>query len=97
MRISDWISDVCSSDLARPETVKSQLGHNDVQERYRLKATGEVLITGRAIGQKIGSGKVRIVADISEMDQVKAGDILVTDMTDQIGRASGRERVCQYV
>src|SRR3546814_6585062 len=82
MRISDWISDVCSSDLARPETVKSQLGHNDVQERYRLKATGEVLITGRAIGQKIGSGKVRIVADISEMDQVKAGDILVTDMTD---------------
>src|SRR3546814_316085 len=82
---------------ARPETVKSQLGHNDVQERYRLKATGEVLITGRAIGQKIGSGKVRIVADISEMDQVKAGDILVTDMTDQIGRASGRERVCQYV
>src|SRR3546814_13577136 len=56
MRISDWSSDVCSSDL--------------------------VLITGRAIGQKIGSGKVRIVADISEMDQVKAGDILVTDMTD---------------
>ncbi|MGB3289820.1 MAG: phosphoenolpyruvate synthase, partial [Burkholderiaceae bacterium] len=67
---------------ARPETVKSQHEHNDVQERYRLKATGEVLITGRAIGQKIGSGKVRVVADISEMDQVKAGDILVTDMTD---------------
>ncbi|AEC19583.1 phosphoenolpyruvate synthase [Pusillimonas sp. T7-7] len=67
---------------ARPETVKSQQGRNDVQERYRLKATGEVLITGRAIGQKIGSGRVRIVADVSEMDQVKAGDILVTDMTD---------------
>ncbi|WP_442597949.1 phosphoenolpyruvate synthase [Parapusillimonas sp. JC17] len=67
---------------ARPETVKSQQQHADVQERYRLKATGEVLITGRAIGQKIGSGKVRIVGDISEMDQVKAGDILVTDMTD---------------
>lgn len=67
---------------ARPETVKSQQSANDVQERYRLKATGEVLVTGRAIGQKIGSGKVRIVADASEMDKVQAGDILVTDMTD---------------
>ncbi len=67
---------------ARPETVKSQMGHHDVQERYRLKATGEVLITGRAIGQKIGSGQVRVVGDISQMDQVKRGDILVTDMTD---------------
>lgn len=67
---------------ARPETVKSQQSHNDVQERYRLKATGDVLITGRAIGQKIGSGKVRIVGDLSQMDQVRPGDILVTDMTD---------------
>ena len=67
---------------ARPETVKSQQGANDVQERYRLKATGEVLVTGRAIGQKIGAGKVRVVADASEMDKVRAGDILVTDMTD---------------
>lgn len=67
---------------ARPETVKSQQGHNDVQLRYRLKATGKVLITGRAIGQKIGSGRVRIVGDISEMDQVQPGDVLVTDMTD---------------
>ena len=67
---------------ARPETVKSQQGHNDVQQRYRLKATGKVLITGRAIGQKIGSGRVRIVGDISEMDQVQPGDVLVTDMTD---------------
>ena len=67
---------------ARPETVKSQQGVNDVQHRYRLKATGSVLITGRAIGQKIGAGKVRVVADASEMDKVQAGDILVTDMTD---------------
>ncbi|MEZ2720963.1 phosphoenolpyruvate synthase [Paenalcaligenes hominis] len=67
---------------ARPETVKSQLGNNDVQERYKLKATGEVLVTGRAIGQKIGSGKVRLVGDASEMHHVQAGDILVTDMTD---------------
>ncbi|WP_298016414.1 phosphoenolpyruvate synthase [uncultured Castellaniella sp.] len=67
---------------ARPETVKSQQGHHDVQERYRLKATGEVLVRGRAIGQKIGSGTVRVVADASEMDKVRSGDILVTDMTD---------------
>ncbi len=67
---------------ARPETVKSQQAHNDVQERYRLKATGEVLITGRAIGQKIGSGTVRIISDAAEMDKVRAGDVLVTDMTD---------------
>jgi pyruvate,water dikinase len=67
---------------ARPETVKSQQGHNDVQLRYRLKATGKVLITGRAIGQKIGSGRVRIVGDIADMDQVQPGDVLVTDMTD---------------
>ncbi|MFA5489669.1 MAG: phosphoenolpyruvate synthase [Candidimonas sp.] len=67
---------------ARPETVKSQQRGHDVQERYRLKATGEVLVTGRAIGQKIGSGKVRVVGDVSEMDQIEAGDVLVTDMTD---------------
>lgn len=67
---------------ARPETVKSQQNNADVQQRYRLKATGTVLVTGRAIGQKIGSGPVRIVADVSEMDKVQAGDVLVTDMTD---------------
>lgn len=67
---------------ARPETVKSQQGHGDVQQRYRLKATGEVLITGRAIGQKIGAGPVRVVGDLSDMDKVLAGDVLVTDMTD---------------
>jgi pyruvate,water dikinase len=67
---------------ARPETVKSQQVVNDVQQRYRLKATGDVIVTGRAIGQKIGSGPVKIVGDISEMDQVQPGDVLVTDMTD---------------
>jgi pyruvate,water dikinase len=67
---------------ARPETVKSQQSQHDVQQRYRLKADGEVLVTGRAIGQKIGAGPVRIVGDISEMDKVKPGDVLVTDMTD---------------
>ncbi|HLU16033.1 MAG TPA: phosphoenolpyruvate synthase [Burkholderiaceae bacterium] len=67
---------------ARPETVKSQQGQNDVQERYRLKATGDVLVTGRAIGQKIGSGPVRVIGDVSQMHLVQRGDILVTDMTD---------------
>jgi len=67
---------------ARPETVKSQQGLHDVQLRYRLKATGDILVTGRAIGQKIGAGPVRVVNDIADMDKVKAGDVLVTDMTD---------------
>lgn len=67
---------------ARPETVKSQQQRSDVQHRYRLRATGNVLVTGRAIGQKIGSGPVRIISDISEMDKVQPGDVLVTDMTD---------------
>jgi len=67
---------------ARPETVKSQISHHDVQLRYRLKATGDIIITGRAIGQKIGAGPVRVVGDISDMDKVQPGDVLVTDMTD---------------
>lgn len=67
---------------ARPETVKSQESAHEVQQRYKLKATGKVLATGRAIGQKIGAGRVRIIQDIEHMDQVKEGDILVTDMTD---------------
>jgi len=66
---------------ARPETVKSQQ-HGKVEQRYKLKSTGTILAEGRAIGQKIGTGPVRIVHNISEMDTVKPGDILVTDMTD---------------
>ena len=66
---------------ARPETVKSQAG-NSVEYRYKLKGKGAVLVEGRAIGQKIGTGPVRIVHNISEMDTVQAGDVLVTDMTD---------------
>ena len=66
---------------ARPETVKSQQsGH--VLEKYRLKQYSKSLTHGRAIGQKIGAGQVRVVKDASEMDRVKAGDVLVTDMTD---------------
>jgi len=66
---------------ARPETVKSQ-GKADVQHRYKLKGSGTVLVSGRAIGQKIGAGRVRVIHDPSEMDLVQPGDILVADMTD---------------
>ena len=66
---------------ARPETVKSQQ-QGKAEQRYKLKGVGTVLAEGRAIGQKIGTGPVRIVHNISEMDTVKPGDILVTDMTD---------------
>ena len=66
---------------ARPETVKSQ-AKGTAELRYKLKGKGTVLAEGRAIGQKIGTGPVRLVHHISEMDQVQAGDVLVTDMTD---------------
>ena len=66
---------------ARPETVKSQAG-NQVEHRYKLKGHSAVLAEGRAIGQKIGTGPVRLVSHISEMDKVQPGDVLVTDMTD---------------
>jgi pyruvate,water dikinase len=66
---------------ARPETVKSQ-SKGTAELRYKLKGTSTVLAEGRAIGQKIGTGPVRLVQSISEMDQVQAGDVLVTDMTD---------------
>jgi pyruvate,water dikinase len=66
---------------ARPETVKSQAA-DKVEHRYKLIGKGAVLTEGRAIGQKIGTGPVRIVHNISDMDTVQAGDVLVTDMTD---------------
>ncbi|MFN3616592.1 MAG: phosphoenolpyruvate synthase [Aquabacterium sp.] len=66
---------------ARPETVKSQQ-QGKAEQRYKLKSSGTVLAEGRAIGQKIGTGPVRIVHNIAEMDKVQPGDVLVTDMTD---------------
>ncbi|MBK8666840.1 MAG: phosphoenolpyruvate synthase [Burkholderiales bacterium] len=66
---------------ARPETVKSQQ-QGKTEQRYKLKGSGSVLAEGRAIGQKIGTGPVRLVRDIVQMDQVQPGDVLVTDMTD---------------
>ncbi len=66
---------------ARPETVKSQAA-GQVEMRYKLKGTSKVLAKGRAIGQKIGAGPVRVIRDPSEMDRVQPGDVLVADMTD---------------
>ncbi|MEE4087397.1 phosphoenolpyruvate synthase [Pseudomonas viridiflava] len=81
----EWAKDGDDGKLyivqARPETVKSRASAN-VMERYLLKETGKVLVEGRAIGQRIGAGKVRIIKDVSEMDKVQAGDVLVSDMTD---------------
>jgi pyruvate,water dikinase len=66
---------------ARPETVQSQASAGK-QEKFKLKSFSKVLASGRAIGQKIGVGPVRVVKDPKEMDQVKPGDVLVADMTD---------------
>ena len=66
---------------ARPETVQAHAAL-EVLHRYRLKSRSEVLTVGRAIGQKVGSGPVRLVLNASEMSQVQEGDVLVTDMTD---------------
>ncbi|MDX8399685.1 MAG: phosphoenolpyruvate synthase [Gallionellaceae bacterium] len=66
---------------ARPETVQGK-GKLNTLRRYRLKQQSEVLISGRAIGQRIGSGRVSLIASASEMSKVQAGDVLVTDMTD---------------
>lgn len=81
----EWGKDGTDGQLyilqARPETVKSQQ-QGKAEMRYQLKGKGTVLAEGRAIGQKVGTGPVRLVHNISEMDRVQAGDVLVTDMTD---------------
>ena len=81
----EWGKDGTDGQLyilqARPETVKSQAA-GKAEVRYKLKGKGVVLASGRAIGQKVGTGPVRLVHNISEMDKVQPGDVLVTDMTD---------------
>lgn len=81
----EWAKDGDDKELyivqARPETVRSRADVN-VIERYQLNEKSDVLVEGRSIGQRIGSGKVRIVASIDNMDDVQEGDVLVTDMTD---------------
>ena len=66
---------------ARPETVQSRLAGQTV-ERFELRERGAVLAEGRSIGQRIGAGTARLVLDAREMDKVRGGDVLVTDMTD---------------
>ncbi len=81
----EWAKDGNDGKLyivqARPETVRSR---EDVQliERYHLKTKSDVLCEGRAIGHKIGSGVAKVLSSIADMDQIKEGDVLVTDMTD---------------
>jgi pyruvate, water dikinase len=81
----EWGKDGADGKLyilqARPETVQAR-GNVDLLRRYRLKQQSEVLISGRAIGQRIGAGRVCLVKDASMMSQVQPGDVLVTDMTD---------------
>ncbi|EOV8088863.1 phosphoenolpyruvate synthase [Providencia rettgeri] len=79
----EWAKDGHNGRLyivqARPETVRS---NQQVMERYQLKQQGQVLVEGRAIGHRIGSGVVKVIHNLSEMDRIQAGDVLVTDMTD---------------
>ncbi|MGX5724653.1 phosphoenolpyruvate synthase [Metapseudomonas otitidis] len=81
----EWAKDGDDGKLyivqARPETVKSRASAT-VMERYLLKEKGTVLVEGRAIGQRIGAGPVKVIHDVSEMDKVQPGDVLVSDMTD---------------
>jgi len=80
----EWAKDGLDGKLyvvqARPETVQSRNGQ--VFERYDIGARGKVLVEGRSIGQKVGSGTARVIADISDMASLRDGDVLVTDMTD---------------
>ncbi|MFA0549085.1 phosphoenolpyruvate synthase [Vibrio splendidus] len=81
----EWAKDGIDGKLyivqARPETVCSQSDQN-VIERYELNNKADVLVEGRAIGQRIGSGPVRLVDSLDQMSLVQEGDVLVTDMTD---------------
>ncbi|RRW42411.1 phosphoenolpyruvate synthase [Pseudomonas luteola] len=81
----EWAKDGDDGKLyivqARPETVKSRASAT-VMERYLLKEKGQVIVEGRAIGQRIGAGPVKVIRDVSEMDRVMPGDVLVSDMTD---------------
>ena len=79
----EWAKDGHTGKLfivqARPETVRS---NGQVMERYILQGQGKVVVEGRAIGHRIGAGPVKVIHDISEMNRIEKGDVLVTDMTD---------------
>lgn len=80
----EWAKDGATGELyvvqARPETVQSH--NNNIIERYELHGEASVLAEGRSIGQRIGSGRALVIADVADMDELKDGDVLVTDMTD---------------
>ena len=81
----EWAKDGLDGQLyivqARPETVRSRQDSN-VLERFALSEQSEVIVEGRAIGHKIGAGPAKVISSLAQMDEVKAGDVLVTDMTD---------------
>ncbi|WP_281222647.1 phosphoenolpyruvate synthase [Photobacterium sanguinicancri] len=81
----EWAKDGITGELlivqARPETVRSRDDQN-VMERFHLNDQAQAIIEGRAIGQRIGTGVVRVVTSLDQMDQVQSGDVLVADMTD---------------
>ncbi|WP_367605928.1 phosphoenolpyruvate synthase [Legionella sp. W05-934-2] len=81
----EWAKDGITGDLyilqARPETVKSRENKQQI-ERYQLNVSGKVLVEGRSIGQRIGQGTAKIIKDVSEIDRVQPGDVLISDMTD---------------
>ncbi|MGY3231478.1 pyruvate,water dikinase [Luteibacter sp. HA06] len=81
----EWAKDGNTGKLyivqARPETVKSRATTTTL-ERFQLNEKGKVLTEGRAIGQKIGSGKARVIRSLADMSKVQPGDVLVADMTD---------------
>ena len=80
----EWAKDGDNGKLyivqARPETVQSRSGQ--VIERYQLKQQSDVLVSGRAVGNRIGQGQAKVINDLSQMNQIESGDVLVTDMTD---------------
>ena len=80
----EWAKDGSDQQLyivqARPETVQSI--EQKVIEKYLLKETSQVLVTGRSIGQRIGAGTARVIPSLAEIEQLQAGEVLVTDMTD---------------
>ncbi len=82
----EWAKDGITKELyivqARPETVKSREGKGQKIERYALQKSGQVVCEGRSIGQKVGQGTAKVIKSIAQMDQINAGDVLVTDMTD---------------
>jgi len=80
----EWVKDGNDGKIyivqARPETVQSRTGN--VIERYEMKEKGEVIVEGRSIGGRIGKGTAKVIMSIDDMDHIKPGDVLVTDMTD---------------